>query len=438
MTKRVSVNRISIGPGEIAGYFGGLKKGFDEIGIASEHFILESHHFDYDHSGSFMSKKAEWTAGLQRSNTRVLSIMGRCLNLGVRILMLVYAIIRCDVFIFSGFLTFLGFYELPLLRLLKKKIVFVYLGSDARPAYISGRHLDIGDGEFDSRDVKVTTGRKAWQIKRVEKYADVIINHTATTQLFNRPFVRLNALGNPINISSRVTAGFTEQDYNNECTRIVHAPSSPVAKGNPVIKQIIQELKQEGYKINFVELLGVTNREVLEELQQCDFIIDELYSDVPLAMLATEAAFFGKPCVVGGYYAELYKKDNPDIELPPSLYVKPENIKGAIVKLIEDKGYRIQLGKKAQDFINMHWQPHLVAENYYRLLIDDFPKSWECSPLALHNYWGWGLSTENWHKQMYKYVDSMGESALFLDHHPSLKKNILSEVMRSGFNSDSQ
>ena len=40
---------------------------------------------------------------------------------------------------------------------------------------------------------------------------------------------------------------------------------------------------------------------ILAELARCDFVIDQLYSDYPLPGLATEAAWFGKPTVVGGY-----------------------------------------------------------------------------------------------------------------------------------------
>lgn len=61
----------------------------------------------------------------------------------------------------------------------------------------------------------------------------------------------------------------------------------------------------------------MSNATVLQELQQCDFVIDELYSDVPLAMLATEAAIFGKPVIVGGYYSNNFSPENPDSQIPP-------------------------------------------------------------------------------------------------------------------------
>ena len=46
-------------------------------------------------------------------------------------------------------------------------------------------------------------------------------------------------------------------------------------------------------KIKFIEITGRPNQEVLELISTCDFVIDQLYSDMAMVGFATEAAFFG-------------------------------------------------------------------------------------------------------------------------------------------------
>jgi len=49
------------------------------------------------------------------------------------------------------------------------------------------------------------------------------------------------------------------------------------------------------------------NHAVLEELGKCDFVIDQAFADYGMAGFATEAAWFGKTAVVGGYQSELWQ-----------------------------------------------------------------------------------------------------------------------------------
>lgn len=423
----MAISRISIGPGEVAGYFSRLKAGFDELGVPCEHIVLSANKFSYQESDYFLKEVFLHVAPLRKSKSSLIRRFGWALEICVRLAVLLYSLVRFDVFIFAGFGSFFRFYELPLLKLFGKKIIVVYFGSDARPPLFSGRHLDDVDGFVDSVSAHVETARLVKQIQKVEQYADVIINHTATAQFFSRSFVRFVATGMPIessNASPPDTAG------ESKTIRILHAPSRPLAKGSLVFRQILDELRTEGHSIDFVELIGVPNNVVLQELQNCHFVVDELYSDVPLAMLATEAAQFGKPVVVGGYYADQFKIDNPDPELPPSLYVDPVDIKQAIRKMINDPEFRLTLGKQAQDFIQNNWGTRKVAENYLRLIDGDIPKHWVCSPMALHYYWGWGLSKENWRKQVVEYVSRLGSDALMLNHNPKLKQRVLDEIQQ--------
>ncbi len=425
----MAIRRVSIGPGEVAGYFSRLKTGFDELGVPCEHFVLDTNKYAYHESEYFLKATFQHIAPLINNVNFALRQLGWIAQICIRALALIYALVRCDVFIFSGFGSFFRFYELPLIKLMGKKIIVIYLGSDARPPIFSGRHLDDAGGYVVPVTALVEAKRMLRQIRRVEKHASLIINHTATAQLFNHSFIRFMAVGMPSHVGATKSA--TPEVSQTNSIRILHAPSRPRAKGSFIIEKIMNELRAEGYAIDYIELVGVSNDIVLQELQLCDFIVDELYSDVPLAMLATEAAAFGKPAVVGGYYAEQYKIDNPDSEFPPSLYVEPEKLKQAIREMIDNREFRLALGRKAQAFVRDKWAARKVANNYLKLVEDNFPMHWMCTPLTLPYYWGWGLSKESWRKQVGAYVSQFGPDALLFNDNLGLKEMVLDEIQRS-------
>lgn len=421
----MTARRISIGPGEVAGYFSRLKAGFDELGVPCEHFVLTPNKFSYQESEYFLRFAFRAGNWLYESKSNIAQNLGHFWSLSVCSLVFLYALIRCDVFIFSGFTSFLRFRELPLLRLLGKKVVVVFLGSDARPPIFSGRHLDDKGAHVDPEEAYEEAKRMVSKIRKIEKYADVIVSHTATAQFLSRDFIRFMAVGMPINSNLVVN---NDQEERDKPIRILHAPSRPLAKGSLEFRKIIEELKAEGFSIDFIELLGVPNREVLLELQKCDFVIDELYSDIPLAMFATEAAIFSKPVVVGGYYALQYQNDNPDTHVPPALYVEPEDIKQAVRTMIIDSDFRLDLGRRANDFIQGKWNACTVAQNYLRLFERELPENWKASPENLEYFWGWGLSKDQWRKKVGEYVVKLGEGALLLDCNPKLKQRVLNEL----------
>lgn len=421
------MRRISIGPGEVAGYFSRLKAGFDELGVPCEHFALSASKFSYHESDYFLKRPFLFALGMRNSNRKLLHWSGRLLSLSIRMIVFVYALVRCDVFIFNGFCSFLWFRELPLLKILGKKVLVVYLGSDSRPPIFSGRHLDDEGGYVDPTSASEEAARLLRRIRKVEQYADIIVNHTATAQFFSRLFIRFMAIGMPIESGTDEPTIATEQPCS---IRILHAPSRPLAKGSDVFRQVINELRAEGYSIDFVELTGVPNSTVLQELEKCDFVVDELYSDVPMAMLATEAAMFGKPVIVGGYYAKQCRDQNQDIVFPPSYFVDPSEIKPAIRKMIDDRKFRRDLGMRAYTFIRDNWNARKVAENYLLLIGNNIPENWVSNPRDLDYYWGWGLSKDNWREQVGSYISKLGAEALLLDHNPRLKMMVLDEIRR--------
>ena len=426
MRSRADV-RISIGPGHVAGYLAQLRKGFDQLGLTCEHFIYTSNNrFDYEEHNYFLKEKYEFVHKHLSSRSGVHKAAGWFIEKIIRLMALIRAIAKYDVFIFLGIGSFFRFLELPLLRLLGKDVVVVYLGSDARPPYLSGRYRDdLGDC-FDPPHILREARAQIALIRRAERFASSIVNHTGTAQFFSRPFIRLNALGMPMETAATQTS--VNGDRPDGRVRIVHAPSRPRAKGTELIRAAVKACRQDGYSVELVELHGVPNSKVIEELQKCDLVIDELYSDVPMAMLAAEAATFAKPVIVGSYYLEGYANDNPDERRPPVEFIQPGKLNDAIRKLLDDPLYRKELGLSAQEFVSEVWAPKVVASNYLRLMTSAVPDHWWCHPKSLNYVMGWGHSRESWNIQLRNYIDSVGVDGLLMKNRPDLRESILQNM----------
>jgi hypothetical protein len=272
------------------------------------------------------------------------------------------------------------------------------------------------------------TGLRKSKMEIVERYADVIINSPSHGQHHSRPFVQRLHVGRPYMPDSTVT-------HNDPCTAqqdrvvILHSPSYPEGKGSPVIRSAVSSVQQKGYEIEYIEVTGRPNREVLELIRGCDFVIDQLYSDLAMAGFATEAAFFGKPAVVGGYYTDQQAYDISSDWIPPTLFCRPEEIETAIEKMVVDAHFRKELGIRAQRFVEDRWIATRCAERMLALIKGDYPKEWLYDPSNCRYIFGMGLSKENLQRIMRGIHKRFGMDGFLLSDKPEMEKLIAHFIM---------
>lgn len=423
--------RVFIGLTEIAGYYGNLASGLGELGITSTFVDLREHSFQYggeaggrdrllDLYRTLSRRRAAvpagrvlptlWWAGLQKAC--LLGILGK-------------AVMTCDVFIFSYGTTFLRCRELPLLKILGKRLIFVFSGSDHRPPYMNGIALTSLDERTIERCGELTRQIKG-KLRRIERYADVIVGHHLSAQLHERPFVPILLVGIPF--ATRTSARAESSSGTSRSVRIVHAPSRPRQKGSAEIKKAIEALRARGFAIDFVELVNKPNQVVLDELSRCDFVIDELYSDTRMAVLATEAAFFGKPAVVGGYARDedlAIEGVYPASQFPPVQFCHPDDLESAIHELITDVPYRLELGKRAQDYVTSSWTPKKVAQRFVALIENEIPEAWMFDPRSIRYLSGAGMPEAVARAGVRRFIDMLGLPALCLSDKPEMERALL-------------
>jgi glycosyltransferase involved in cell wall biosynthesis len=268
----------------------------------------------------------------------------------------------------------------------------------------------------------ITALRKR-NVDYIDRYADVIINSPSHGQHHTRPFVQRLIIGMPYMPDPELTAKRNFVAQGAEVT-ILHSPSFPEGKGTPGIRAAVAALQAKGHKIRFIEITGRPNHEVLELIAQCDFVIDQLYSDMAMVGFATEAAFFGKPAIVGGYYAAHQAVDIADKWIPPTLFCLPEDIEAAIEKLLVDAEFRCILGERAREFVESRWLASRSAERFLALARGDFPEEWLYNPAHCDYIHGMGMSKQNMQRVMRGMLERHGMSAFGLSDKPRMEKLI--------------
>jgi len=252
-------------------------------------------------------------------------------------------------------------------------------------------------------------------VRWVDSYADVVVNHPYATHFNRAPVVSWLSLGNPYKCGPLPPA----RARTGACV-IVHAPTRPIPKGSVEIEAAINSLKARGYDLTFVKIVGRAPAEVLEAIADCDFVVDELYSDTPVAGFATEAAAMGKAAVVGMYDPDTLRGTVPDGVFPPSLVCRPEGLEAAIEKLVVDVAYRDQLGLDAYNYVRTYWDRDVVAGRYLRLARGEIPESWTFDPIDVRYVHGWGLHESRLKAVIAAVVSHGGLGALRVSDKPEL------------------
>jgi glycosyltransferase involved in cell wall biosynthesis len=419
LARRFADMKIFIGLQEIAGYYGRLQKGLDELGIPTAFLDILNHRFRYDRPAEpyFIrvlqsSIKPRLDAAASHFVLRQFWFVWYQLAL---LFTFLWALARFDAFIFSCDSTFFGYRELPILSWLGKKVIYVFHGSDIRPPFIDGAHM----ARLSPSDAVRIAIRQKRALQRIEKYSKTIVSHSAFALFQTRPFVQYLSIGIPALQNS------ASPTKHSPCVRILHCPSDPVAKGSEQIRRAIQNLQAKGHAIEWIEVVGRPHAVVLKEIQACDFVVDQLYSDTPMAGFAMEAATCGKPAVVGGYDWDEITRSIPPKLLPPSQRCEPENIEAAIEKLIVDRAFRHELGRQALDFVQTHWKPRDVAGRFLKLLEDTIPADWNGDPQAIRRTSGFGISRERVQSIVREIVAREGPAALQLSDKPELERLFL-------------
>lgn len=277
-----------------------------------------------------------------------------------------WAVLRYDIFQFfydGGFLnrTIGKRLEFPLLKLLGKRIIVMAYGADVRT---EGTTRALGAytccTECPERlSACICDDEKAQQnLRHVQRYADATLSMGDMIEY--TPGSRNDLFYWGIDLESCPFVGVSPSSCP---VKVVHAPNHPAFKGTRFLVAAIQEMKDEGYPVELVQVRSTPNVQAREVYKDADIVADQFLIGWH-GYFAVEAMALGKPVI-----AYIRK---PDAYLPseaqcPIVNATPETLKDVLIRLVQDPGLRQELGVKGRRYVEQVYALEKVGSRFDRL-----------------------------------------------------------------------
>ena len=417
--------RIFLGVLELGGMMERLNNAFHEMGMESDFYCVENDFFFGEKNDKPILKKYRVHTSRKKNAAREWEkTLWSVFQMWDILHAFFYVLLRYDLFIYiygrgmffyNRYLRKVEELEFFILKIFRKKMVMWLCGSDSRAPYCNGAFC----GEYSVAKLYSMTLEKAKRVRMLEKYM-VLIDNPASSHFHTKPYVIFDCIEIPIDEEEMVQ---NSKRANDKIT-ILHAPSNQKIKGTTRIRNIIKEIKEEGYDFEYIEVSGVPHEVVREKMAKADIVIDQLYCDTPKAIFATEAALNGVPVVIGGYYADVYKEVLPS-PIAPTVFCNPEELKEKLIYLIGHKEERDRIGKAEREYVENHCFARNVANNFMKIFDDVYPREWIMNPADNNYIWGIGLEKKVIADEIVKLIDCYGTEALCLDKNGILYKRYL-------------
>jgi glycosyltransferase involved in cell wall biosynthesis len=301
-------------PKEVAGQSSILSKALRDLGVfaRSMNFSVENrygYHLDYDLS---------------------LWKYPAILRYPLKIMIFAISLFLFDTFHFHGGESFFWkSFDLPILKLLGKKIVIHLHGSEIRDP--SG------------------TARKNLRFLQSNSHKFIV----ATPDLLK--FVP-GAIYLPNSVDGEWFSKERESRKGDGEFVVVHAPTSRALKGTEYIIDACNDLKKKGYRIKLILLEQVNHQEIRKFYEKADVFVDQLLLGW-YGVAAIENMAMGNP-VMAYINPELRKKFALDL---PIIHANKDNIEEVIEKLLKNREKLAKIGVASKEYAESNHHPKANA-----------------------------------------------------------------------------
>lgn len=275
-----------------------------------------------------------------------------------RLLFFVPALLRYDVFHFYFGLSLLPKnLDLPILRLLGKKIVMTYCGSEVRLASVDRRrnpyshlyeNLTLDHPRYDRRKRL----RMRWQGLWVHWFTALRGLRAYAVEVLPAGRVRDDIWANtPIDVAA---TAWDATPHEPPC--IVHAPSDKAVKGTAEIEAALGELRARGSVFRYRRLEAMPHDELMGVLRdEADIVIDQIVVG-DFGNVSVEAMAAG--CVAVCWVVPEVLDRWPDC---PVVSANAETLVETLAGLIADPERRVRLGQAGRRFVEQRCDLATVA-----------------------------------------------------------------------------
>jgi hypothetical protein len=353
--------KIFIGFSEVANFVNTYKLGFEEMGYKT--FSVVTYRSKFYTSAKYDVVLSE-IRGSRVFEKTFLSRYWKSLHARITCLCIfLYALLTCEIFYYNTGGNVLPFrLDYILIRLFRKKLVVIFLGSEIRHWYLYKMDVQtMGFDEVFSSCIKAyknqnfgTYLEKRERVRSAETYANLILSQPGFSQLISLPY-------------SRLIVGLNLKLYKSsinkrKCPLIIHAPSVRGIKGTEFVLETIEKLKNEGIAFEFKLIENMRNEDLLVLLADADIVIDQLNSDT-FGVLSTEAMATGN-AVVTSYMPDLVKMPMPC----PVLNTNKLNVYENVKRLILDIDFRVKLSLQGLEYSNKYHDIKQIIQRDLKIL----------------------------------------------------------------------
>lgn len=382
---------VYIGNNEIAGFHARMA-----IALAkSNHFDIivfnqKKHPFDYE-KYEHSNIKYLYVNTLRKISS-LHKFFQNALLPSIKFLVFIQILFRADACIFSGSK---GFLNIPIdyyiLRLFGKKVIHIYLGSTSRPTYMSPSAIDVLHDETKIKQILKRSKKQRKRVQIVSRAASYIIENPLCGHYQKKRYINYFCIGMPIEI--QFNAPTKHKKFGGKL-KILHCPSNPKIKGTADIQNQLTSTFLNDCNAEIKILSNLNNKLILAAIEECDVVIDQLYSDVHLAGFAAESAAKGKVPIVGGYGWTKLNQITDSKYIPPTLTIQPEDLCKTIKEISKN---RLIIQTKSRELIeflsNGEWSQKRFSEKLNLILNDEIPTDWWVEPDTIDFFHVFGTSS---------------------------------------------
>lgn len=337
--------RILHAPKNIAGQASTLSRSQRQLGVTSDIFVFNENNYCYP---------SDFNLRINLHNpfhiiTAPLRIIG----------FFIWSLNKYDIYHFHYGWSFLPMnVDILILRVLGKKVVMHYWGSDIIQTDIANRYTNLSMEKLNEiYPAHNNTGIRR-RIERIRRWANLSL--VGSPALL--PYSPNSRYTYPV-IDIKKYSPVKNKIHKN--INIIHAPTNREIKGTQIVIDTILKLKKDGYPINFVLIENKKHNEAVKIYKKADIIIDDILEG-PYGILSLECMALGKPVLV-----YIHKNILPYIPFAPIINTNPDNLRKNIIKLINNPHLRHNIGKQSIMFVKKYHNAGKIANeliNMYKEL----------------------------------------------------------------------
>ncbi len=150
--------------------------------------------------------------------------------------------------------------------------------------------------------------------------------------------------------------------------KILHAPNHSEFKGTRFFEQAVRELREEGYRIELVVVRGQPNKVILEHIQQCHIVAEQLVAGW-YAVFALEGMAAGKPILCGlrKDILELYSFAGLITDPPPVIDCDFTNVKDKLRDLLDHPERMREIGLASREYARKHHSLEAIGKMFHEI-----------------------------------------------------------------------